>query len=144
MDALWCVPTGRGEEAWKGPEGPRAPLGVGGWASAWVSRSWLFAFVFLAPAPPAEILPPTACGASRGAPVRPRKEGVFRTLRSGCGCQAGSVSVSLPGWVPRATVAGAGQRGGLVCAALAGPPGARAPGDRENWLGEEMEASWVR
>ena len=73
------------------------------------------AFVFLAPVPPAEILPPTACGASQGAPVRPRKEGVFRTLRLGCGCQAGSVSVSLPGWVPRATGAGAG-RGVAWCA----------------------------
>lgn len=32
----------------------------------------------------------------------------------------------------------------MVLAALAGLPGARAPGDREDWLGEEVEASWVR
>ena len=34
--------------------------------------------------------------------------------------------------------------GGLLCATLAGPPGARAPGDGESWLGEEVGASWVR
>lgn len=119
MDALWCVPTERGGEAWKGPEAPRAPLGVGGWASAWVSWSWLFAFVFLAPVPPAEILPPTACGASQGAPVSPRKEGVFRTLRPGCGCQGGSVSVSLS-W--------AGFPEPLVLERAGGWPGARCPG----------------
>ena len=94
--------------------------------------------MFLAPVPPAEILPPTVCGASQGAPVCPWKEGVFRTLRSGRGCQAGSMSVSLRAWVPRAAGAGAGQGGGLVCATLAGPPGARAPGNGESWLGEEV------
>lgn len=96
------------------------------------SRSWPFASVPLASARPAEILLPTTRGASQGPPVGPWKEGVFRTLRSGRGCQAGNVSVSLRGWVPRAACAGPGQGGGLVCAALAGPPGARAPGDGES------------